>query len=364
MRVGLDLYGSRMPGTGGDVYVRGLLRGLAAVDPVNTYALFGNPLALRLPANFRYHLGHRDPGPVDVWHFPETSSPHLEGFARAIPPLPPGKGTRTGPGFAVASVHDVIFDLRPEEFSPRTRALFGRNIRGAAAAGALFLVPSGWSQETLAEHFHVPRERIRVIPLAADAAFRPGGGGLPGKLTAAYRLTGHYILFVGSSYPRKNLAGALRAFALLPAGHLFVAAGVSPRYGTRLAAEILPGGREHRVRFPGFLPRAHLVEMYRAADVVLYPSFAEGFGLPVVEAMASGVPVVAADIPAIREVAGEAALLVEPSSAESMAAALDRAVGDAGLRRRLIDGGLARAAAFSWEATARLTVAAYKSARV
>lgn len=359
MRIGLDLYGSRMAGTGGNVYVRGLLRGLAAVDPANTYALFGNPLALRLPANFRYHLGHRDFAPVDVWHFPEASSPHLEGFARGVLPLPPGKGTRTGRGFPVASVHDVIFELRPEEFSPQARALFAGNIRGAAAAGALFLAPSGWSRETLAERFAIPRERIRVIPLAADGAFRPGGGGLPGKLTAVYRLTGPYILFVGSSYPRKNLAAALRAFALLRTDHLLVAAGVSPRHGMRLAAEIMPPGCEQRVRFPGLLPRAHLIEVYRAADAVLYPSFAEGFGLPVVEAMASGVPVVAAAIPSIREVAGDAALLVDPSSAESIAAGLDRALGDAELRRQMIAAGLARAAAFSWEATARLTVAAY-----
>jgi glycosyltransferase involved in cell wall biosynthesis len=185
-------------------------------------------------------------------------------------------------------------------------------------------------------------------------------------ITRKYGLPPRYILFVGILQPRKNVTTLLRAFSLLVREKvdrgltLVIAGGKSWGY-----QEIFETARalnlRDRVRFTGFVEDEDLAELYRGARLFVYPSLYEGFGLPIVEAMASGVPVITANTSSMPEVAGGAAVLIDPRSPEALAAAMASVLGDATLSEELRRKGLARAREFSWDAVARKTLEVYAS---
>ncbi|HET8647359.1 MAG TPA: glycosyltransferase family 1 protein, partial [Vicinamibacteria bacterium] len=204
--------------------------------------------------------------------------------------------------------------------------------------------------------------RVRVVPYAPGASFRPVPEG-PQRLLSAYGIAPPYFLYVGTLEPRKNLARALRAFTSLAASlpaHRFVLVGQQGwKYADVLREAQAAGGR---VLLPGYVAEDDLPLLYTHADALVYPSLYEGFGFPVVEAMACGAPVVTSRGSSLEEVAGEAALLVDPGDEADIARAL-RAVGtDRGLAAELRARGLARAATFDWTRTARETAQAYRDA--
>lgn len=175
----------------------------------------------------------------------------------------------------------------------------------------------------------------------------------PGTL-ARLGIRGPFVLSVASHEPRKNLHALVRAFARLrDVPHQLVLVGREGRGTQRVSACIRTEGLEARARLTGYLPEEDLVQLYNHADVFVYPSLYEGFGLPVLEAMACGAPVVTADRGATREVAGVAALLVDPDSVDDLAGAIARLLAEPALRTNLSEAGLARARAFSWDEMAR-----------
>jgi alpha-1,3-rhamnosyl/mannosyltransferase len=206
-------------------------------------------------------------------------------------------------------------------------------------AARLVLAVSRFTADELQDVLAVPREKIRVVPNAAAAAFTPDGP----------RADGDYVLTVGTLEPRKNLARTIEATARL---------GLE----LRVAGARGWGGVEARgdhVRWLGDVDDAELARLYRGALCVAYPSLYEGFGIPVVEAMASGAPVVTSAGGATEEVAGGAAALVDPRQPESIAAGIEEAIAR---RDELRTRGLDHARAYSWDESARLTLEAYREA--
>ena len=253
--------------------------------------------------------------------------PALAHFQHALPLLCPCP--------AVVTVHDLSFERYPRLMPLRRRAIFKVVVPRAARTAAAVLAVSGRTRDDLVDLYGVAPERITVAPHGVDPAFGPGDGA-----------AGAYLLFVGAIETRKNPLDAVEAASAV--GLPLVVAG--PIRDERLAAELRRRGADVR----GYVPAAQLAELYRGAACLVFPSHYEGFGLPVLEAMACGTPVVAYPDAALREVAGDAAVFGEPGG---LAEAIRRALAD---RERLVALGLERARRFTWEETARRTLAVYR----
>lgn len=235
----------------------------------------------------------------------------------------------------VVTVHDVSFAREPELMGLKDRLVFRAMVPRAVRRAVRVLTVSERTKRDLVELYDVAGDKIVVTPLGVDPAFRPGVEG-----------RGTYLLFVGAIQQRKDpLAAASAASAN---GLRLVVVG--PEKDAGLANELRLAGADLR----GYVPKEELAQLYRGAAALVLPSRYEGFGLPVVEAMASGTPVVAAPDEALREVAGDAALFAEPSE---LGGAVRAALDD---RERLVAAGLERARLFTWEATARRTLDVYR----
>ena len=244
----------------------------------------------------------------------------------------------------VCTVHDLAFVHAPEQFTKHGARVFARSLRVLRERDALVLCSSS---ATATDCRAVGLTRLRVVPLGVDAD--PATAADVDRVRAAYRLPERFALFVGTIEPRKNLANLAAAMRQLPDLPLVVA-------GADGWGAAAPAGD---VRFLGFVPQGDLAGLYAAATVFCYPSLREGYGLPVLEAMAQGTPVVTSRGTSTEEAAGGAAVLVAPGDPDDIASgvreALDRAA-------ELAVAGRARAAGQTWARTAELTVAAYREA--
>ncbi len=272
----------------------------------------------------------------------------------AICPKPPG-------GRLVVTVHDLAFLRFPRLYPRAWRALYRLGLRAAVRRADAILTPSRATAEDLVARTRVDPRRIHVTPLAATL---PEGEREVDGVLARLKVRGPYVLFVGTLEPRKNLVRLVRAYRRVAAAglpHTLVLAGPMGWGHDPLLREIaLPGPGE--IVLTGPLPEDELDALYRGASAFVYPSLHEGFGLPVLEAMARSVPTVTSRTSSLPEVAGEAALGVDPRSVSELADALRRVLTDTELAERLAAAGRARARGFSWEETARRTLDAYRGA--
>jgi len=299
--------------------------------------------ALPLPRPALYEAWHRlrrprvelATGPVDVVH----------ATAIAIPP-------KTVP--LVVTVHDLAFLADRSQATAHGNRFFRRGTDLARRHADLVLCPSqATMDECLAAGFDA--DRLRLVPWGVHV--RPVDDDDVERVHARHRLTRPYVLFNGTIEPRKNLGALMTAFAALR-GHDVDLVVVGPEgWNEDLDALTAPLG--DRVRPLGFLPRAELDALLAGAEVFCYPSLREGFGLPVLEAMAQGTAVVTSSGTATEEVAGDAALLVDPHDPATITDALDRLLGDRDLADELGRRGRKRAAELTWRRTAELTAAAY-----
>jgi glycosyltransferase involved in cell wall biosynthesis len=233
----------------------------------------------------------------------------------------------------------------------------------ARKADALIAV-SQHTKDMIVEHLGVSEDRIFVARHGVDPHFRR----LPKADVEAYRarsgLQRPYLLFVGTAEPRKNLLRLVDAYARLRhQGHddlQLVVAGKSAWGSTALREHIDGLGLAPHVRLLGYVPAEDLPLLYNGADVFSLPSIAEGYGMPLLEAMACGVPVVASNLTALPEVFGDAAIGVDPLDSDALAEAIDRVRGDTQLRLEMVARGLRRAASLTWESSARQTVAVFE----
>jgi glycosyltransferase involved in cell wall biosynthesis len=237
----------------------------------------------------------------------------------------------------VVTVHDLSFARRPELMGRKDRLIFRTLVPRAVRRAARVLTVSERTKRDLVEHYGVPPERVVVTPNGVDPAFHP-----PSDTVSQ----GAYVLAVGAIQRRKNQLSALEAASAV--GLPLVVVG--PHKDPALAEELRRGG----ARLEGYVDTDRLAELYRGAACLVQASSFEGFGLPIVEAMASGIPVVAVREPALVEVAGDAAVVVaEPDLADGIRRALAE-------RERLVAAGLERARAFTWRAAAERTLGVYR----
>ncbi|MGH9435202.1 MAG: glycosyltransferase family 4 protein, partial [Terriglobia bacterium] len=219
----------------------------------------------------------------------------------------------------------------------------------AAHRAQRVITPSHYTAQELVRHLGVPTGKIRVIPLGVDKPARAAAG--PDTATRRESHVGkgnEMILVVGVIQTRKNTLGALRALERLPENYRMVLVG-GDGHGSEPAHEyIRKAALGERVKVLGYVDSSELESLYRAASVLFFPSFEEGFGLPVLEAMARAVPVVASGASSLPEVGGDAALYVDPRDDDEMARGVRRAVEDTDLRKQMIQKGLTRAAGFTW----------------
>jgi glycosyltransferase involved in cell wall biosynthesis len=365
--------------TGIGMYTAAVLRHVPAADPDGRYVAWYLDVRGTL-SNRRWFRGWapnlseratRVPtrvfAPVSV----RANVPRLEWmtgrFDVALAPnfLPPPTGSRA----VVLVVHDLAFDLHPEtapHHNDRWRALFAGWLRRAAGV----IVPSAATREDLLRFHDVDAGRIAVVPHGTDAeAFRPAK---PGEIEAVKRrhgIAGRYVLFLGGLEPRKNLEPLVRAFGEMATDDAtLVIAGGEVRWAPGYVAAVeraiaaLPPARRRRVVRTGYVADEERRALLSGSEVLAYPSRYEGFGFPVLEAFAANVPVLTSNVSSLPEVAGDAAILVDPDDTGAIAAGLDELLGDADLRNVLRAAGTTRVATFTWERCARQTVDALRAA--
>ena len=265
----------------------------------------------------------------------------------------------------VVTIHDVSLIVMPESHPTERVASMRPLLRAVARRSAAVLSPTESARAETIRHLAIDPEKVHVVPEAAAPGFGPIGD--EARLTAAaarYRVEPGFLLFIGTIEPRKNVPRLLHAYAQLRrdgfAGQLVICGGKGWK-----SPEIRPTverlGLTDAVIFTGYVPDEDVVALLNLARAFVYPSLYEGYGLPIIEAFACGTPTVTSDRGATAEVAGDAALLVEPEDVDALRRALALALGNEPTRARLREAGLRRAAEFSWARAARETAAIYRA---
>jgi glycosyltransferase involved in cell wall biosynthesis len=261
------------------------------------------------------------------------------------------------------TVYDLIALRQPQTVSLRARLFFGVATRLALAASERIVTISASARDDLLAHFPVSAERVTAIPLAADPRFHPQPADEIARVRAKYNLPDHYIFYLGINKPHKNLPRLIAAYSQLATrnAQLIIAGAWDDRYpeSRTLAAPL-----GDAVRFLGPVDDADLPAMHSAATLFVFPSLYEGFGLPVLEAMACGAPVICGNRSSLPEVAGDAVILVDPTDTHAIAAAMRQVLADDVLRSTLREKSLRQAAHFSWQRTAAKTLAVYREMAV
>jgi glycosyltransferase involved in cell wall biosynthesis len=253
----------------------------------------------------------------------------------------------------VVTIHDMGLETLRDAHPMAKRLYTKRLVPHVARKARLIITNSEYSKWQIIRHLGISEDRIRVTPLAAGAEFKP----------VPVRPAAPYFLYVGNLEPRKNLDRLIEAFARMPrTDHQLVIVGNRWYHGERAERKAKSLGLNGRVRFLGYVPRAELPELFSGATAFVYPSLLEGFGLPIIEAMACGAPVITSNNSSMKEIGEGAALLIDPRNTEKISEALARVAADGALRAELSKKGLSRAAGFSWRQTAQLTLEAYREA--
>jgi glycosyltransferase involved in cell wall biosynthesis len=373
MRFGFDLRPFLMHETGVGVYFRNLLFELARLDRENEYCLFSASWKDRFPADrvppFK-HAHFRDlRWPVKAVNFAwrRLGRPRLDGIFGGAPldlthsPTPLPLPTR---GRKIVTVCDLFFMDYPGKADAEARRHFLKRTAGSLRAADGVVTISEFTAAALRDRFGVDAAKIIVTPLGLSRAFledaSPGGEEATRR---AYGLPDEFLLFVGATEARKNLPRLIEALAIIHKTYRPVPLVLVGREGgdhARVLAEIRARGLEPWVRLLGYLPEPEVRALYRAATAFVFPSYCEGFGLPLLEAMACGLPAAVSGVSALPEVGGSAALYFRPEDPADIAAQIVRLLADRDLGATLRERGRERARLFTWEKTAAATLAFYR----
>jgi glycosyltransferase involved in cell wall biosynthesis len=373
MRIGVDYTSAIRQGAGIGRLTRCIFHALAEVDRENEYRLFAATGRNRPSTSPPFHLKtipfsdrelniawHRlrlplpvelITGPVDVFHSPDFT-------------LPPVWRART-----VLTVHDLSFLRVPECFTDALRRYLEQVVPRSVLCADQVIADSTSTKRDLVELLDAPAGKVTVIHSGVEPRFRP----ITDRATLEavrqqYDLPERFILSVGTLQPRKNFAALIEAFSRLrnlkPETRdlkLVIVGGRGWLY-EEIFARVEALGLQGEVLFPGFFADEDLPALYNLAEVFALPSFYEGFGLPPLEAMACGTPVVTSNTSSLPEVVGDAGLMVEPMDVEGLAGAIGRLWEGGGLRDEMVRRGLARAEEFTWERAARQLLVVYERA--
>jgi glycosyltransferase involved in cell wall biosynthesis len=266
----------------------------------------------------------------------------------------------------VATVYDAIALTHPEWCTALNRLHYRLLVPLTVRRARFVAVPSEATRAALVDRLGIGPAKIRIVPLGVDERFAPiHDAARLAQVRQKYALPPRFILFAGRQDPRKNLERLIESFAALKAAglpHDLVLAGRDGRGTAAVRAAVRRLGLAGSVRFPGFVPTEDLAGLYNTAELFVFPSLYEGFGLPPIESMACGVPVVTSRGGAIPEVVGDAAQLVDPTDGAALARAVLEALNNGDLRRRLAAAGLERAARFTWRRAAEAMDRCYREA--
>lgn len=369
MHIAIDAHAVGTGLAGNETYIANLIEALAEIDTANRYTLYvtrreaferfrnrwpnftprltlpHTPL-VRIPVTLVAELRRR---PVDLLHVQYTAPP----FA---------------PCAVVPTIHDLAFEHLPETFKRRSWMQLRLTVRRTARRAAHIITVSEFSRRDIENTYRIAPERITVTPEAASKVFSPADAAEIERVRAHYKIEGDYLLAVGSIQPRKNLARLLEAYSDLLRARTHAKLPRLVLVGKRawLYEETLRSvnlfGLASNVVFTGYVPERDLPPLYSGALCFIYPSYFEGFGLPPLEAMRCGTPVITGNRTSLPEVVSDAGVMVDPFDKDAMAKAIGRVVDDAPLRQTLRERGFERARMFDWRETARLTLKAYERA--
>ena len=368
MRIAIDAHSVGAKLAGNESYAVNLIEALAQIDNVNTYTLYvttaeardrfhqrwpnfkvqttlpHTPL-IRIPLTLSAELRKH---PVDVLHVQFTAPPFC--------PCP-----------VVVSVHDLSFEHLPQTFLRRSRTQLRLTVRHSARRADRILTLSEHTRGDVIQTYKIDPAKVVAIPLAAPAHYGPVTDAKElQRVRHNYGIDGDYVLCVGSIQPRKNLVRLIKAYASLRGVHtgnsypkLVIVGKKGWLYDETLRA-LEETGVKDSIVLTGYVPEAHLPALYSGALCFVYPSYFEGFGLPPLEAMKCGAPVIVGNATSLPEVVGDAGLKVDPFDVSAIAGAIRELIDNPQLRRELSVKGLKRAEMFDWRDTARQTLKVYE----
>lgn len=367
MRIAINTLAMKRELYGVGNYIKSLVWSLSKIDRENEYVLFAsedNVCHLRgLGENFRFELApsnrvFRLPWEqsalplrlkqkrVDVYHGPAFVTPFVKTCGQVV------------------SIHDMTFHLVPERHSLLKQMYFRSMIpRAVRGSDQVIAISESTKSDLLRIVEDVDERKVSVVPHGVDKRFQPiREAQRLAEVRKKYNLPKEFILFVGLIEPRKNLDTLVDAYAADSLSERFdlVLAGSRGWGYSGLLEKIAKSSVKDRIRMPGYIADEDLPALYSAAAAFVYPSLYEGFGLPVLEAMACGTPVITSSVSSLPEVAGDGALLVDPRDTDALASALQRILRDKEFRQDLSRRASQRAQLFTWEQTARKTLDVYK----
>jgi glycosyltransferase involved in cell wall biosynthesis len=364
----VDQLYSPVPG-GMGTYIRELVPALSRAEPSLEITLFHSRFGAVPPERWTRHYRELElPGSIRRLYpaWAAAGRPRLPDELASLDLLHSPAPAAVPPAAAgqplVVTVHDLAFLIHPEHYPPRWRAMYRAGLFRLVRAADAVIAVSRHTAEDLVRRTRLPADRVHVIPLAA-ATPRPSSD--PQEALTRLKVPFPFVLFVGTLEPRKNVVRRVRAYRRVAgrgATHALVLAGPMGWRHQGLMRELAEEG-PGRIVLTGSTSPEDLAALYRQASVFVYPSLYEGFGLPVLEAMSRGAPCVVSIASSLPEVAGEAAVPVDPRSEAGLAEAMERVINDRDLADRLRHAASARAASFTWEETARRTLEVYKSVR-
>jgi glycosyltransferase involved in cell wall biosynthesis len=363
MRFAVDAHAIGRHLTGNEVYIRSLLGAMAAQDAESDFLAYVSEAAacVHVPQRMQTRTVSTNPFARLGYQLPRLIANDRPDVLHVQYTAPLGCQAPV-----IASVHDVSYIEHPEYF-PRLRGLqlrltVGHTVRRATR----ILTPSEFSRMSILRVYgDIEEEKVVMVPHAAAPEFRPiSHEAAATAVRDRFGMAGPFVLCVGDLQPRKNQIGLIRAFAELARAypqlrHSLALAGKETWFAGQVKEAAQASGVADRIRFLGFVTDAELLQLYNACDVFVFPSFYEGFGLPVLEAMACGRAVVCANTSSLPEVADSAAILVDPYASDEITRAMADLLLDAELRARMERLGQQRAAHFSWQRTARKTLDIY-----
>jgi len=363
LHIGFDAHSIGTGLGGNETYASNLIEALAEVDTKNRYTLYvtkqeavdryahrwpnisvrktlpHTPL-IRIPLTLAAELRRR---PIDILHVQYTA-----------PPLAPCD--------MVVMIHDLSFEHIPETFKRRSWMQMRLTVRRTARSASHVVTDSEYSRQDILRTYRLPPERVTTTPLAASSRFQPVNDR---RVLEKYGIVGDYILAVGSIQPRKNIARLIRAYTLMVSQHrdstpkLVIAGKYAWLFEDTIRAASVSSAND-KIVFTGYVPESDLPALYTGALCFAYPSYFEGFGIPLLEAMRCGTPTIASDRTCFPEVVGDASLIIDPFDEQSIADGLWRMISDAALREQLRSRGFVQSSLFDWRQTARLTLDVYE----
>jgi glycosyltransferase involved in cell wall biosynthesis len=368
MKIGFDARGAIWyRGTGIGTYTYQLIKNLNLIDKRNNYRFFWpgdefQNLDISKDEVFQsiesnkdkfweeVHVPYRvEQEKIDIYHVPQN------GIG-----LPRTKGC-----LQVATVHDLIPYIYPETSSSGYLKIFLKEMPRIMEQSDIIITVSDYSKRDIQRYFNLPDEKITVIYEAPESIYQPIEKKKAKEfVNQKYGINSRYLLYIGGLSQRKNIKGLILAFwniqKDIPEDYRLVIVGKRERSFKKLMDLIDTFNLGDKIIFTDFVPVPHMPYLYSAADLFVYPSLYEGFGLPPLEAMACGTPVITSNLTSIPEVTNDAALLINPNDDLSLASAIEKVLNNPELLEQMSIGGLKQASKFSWETCARETLGVYE----